>query len=234
MMRKSKFLISILLLIILTSSSVVAQISEATGQPINKRAKSYVDEFGRPITISTLDSLINTGFYGINLSIKGENLEFSAIPLSPDQMVSPPVKEIIDRSFKHPLVGKPIHPLNATTMDGSFLDPLTTKGKIIVMNFWFVGCAPCIKEIPELNKLVKANQITNDILFIAPALDGVESLNKFLEKNPFDYQIISDARKLSDLYEIKGYPTHIILTKMELLIVASLGTRKTSIQYCSR
>ena len=29
------------------------------------------------------------------------------------------------------------------------------KGKINVINFWFMKCAPCIAEIPALNTLVK-------------------------------------------------------------------------------
>lgn len=34
--------------------------------------------------------------------------------------------------------------------------------------FWGVGCAPCIKEIPELNKLVEKYHLEN-VKFIAPA-----------------------------------------------------------------
>ena len=45
--------------------------------------------------------------------------------------------------------------LSLTTIDGEKYDTTSLKGKVVVLNFWFVDCPPCRKEIPELNKLVK-------------------------------------------------------------------------------
>ena len=28
------------------------------------------------------------------------------------------------------------------------------RGRVVVLNFWFLACAPCQAEIPSLNKLV--------------------------------------------------------------------------------
>ena len=40
------------------------------------------------------------------------------------------------------------------TIGGKRLTLAELQGKVVVINFWFIGCAPCISEMPALNKLV--------------------------------------------------------------------------------
>lgn len=40
------------------------------------------------------------------------------------------------------------------------------SGKIVVMNFWYSKCLPCIKEIPELNKIVAEYKDNKNIVFL--------------------------------------------------------------------
>ncbi|MBK8086975.1 MAG: TlpA family protein disulfide reductase [Chitinophagaceae bacterium] len=80
------------------------------------------------------------------------------------------------------------------------------KGKVVVINFWFINCAPCKAEIPQLNKLVKEfNQ--DEVVFIAVALDSYSELKDFLKTTPFDYHIIDDGRYFAQGNGVKSYPT---------------------------
>lgn len=54
----------------------------------------------------------------------------------------------------------------AKTLAGKILSRKSLKGKIVVMNFWFIGCKPCVAELPALNKLVQHYK-AKDIVFIA-------------------------------------------------------------------
>src|SRR5690606_5542268 len=45
------------------------------------------------------------------------------------------------------------------------------RGNIVVLNFWGLGCGPCIAEMPELNKLVDKYRDRSDVKFLAPAGD---------------------------------------------------------------
>ena len=83
------------------------------------------------------------------------------------------------------------------------------KGKVVVINFWFVACKPCVKEIPDLNKLVQDYK-SAEVVFLAFALNPSSELKKFIAKNPFQYNIIPDASALANLFAVKAYPTHII------------------------
>jgi peroxiredoxin len=80
----------------------------------------------------------------------------------------------------------------ALAMDGSKVDTTALRGKIVVLNLWFVGCPNCQDEIKQLNKLVDEYK-GKDVVFVAPAASRKPDLDKFLVKNPFKYQVIPNA-----------------------------------------
>ena len=82
------------------------------------------------------------------------------------------------------------------TLEGQSFASKDLKGKVVVLNFWFVGCAPCIVEIPGLNRLVKELE-GRDIVFLALALDGPKTLRSFLREKAFDYHIVPAAAKIA-------------------------------------
>ena len=47
---------------------------------------------------------------------------------------------------------------NIKVFDGSDTSLSTLNGNWIVINYWADWCAPCIKEIPELNEFAKENE----------------------------------------------------------------------------
>ena len=58
------------------------------------------------------------------------------------------------------------------------------KGKVVLLNYWATWCAPCIKEMPELNKLQAEFQDVG-LLVIALSDENKERLLKFSSKKPF-------------------------------------------------
>ncbi|MFC2158083.1 peroxiredoxin family protein [Acidobacteriota bacterium] len=98
------------------------------------------------------------------------------------------------------------------TLQGEDLDLSSLKGKVIVLNFWFIGCAPCRVEMPGLNKLTDEFK-GEDVVFIAFALDPAEALTEFLKTTTFKYQVVPKAQEIASLYGAEVYPTHIIINK---------------------
>jgi len=103
-------------------------------------------------------------------------------------------------------------PFTVTALDGKTYDLASLRGKVVVLNFWFIGCAGCMIEIPSLNKLAQAFK-GQDVVFLGLALDQKASLEAFLKTKPFDYQIIPETRAIADAYEVVGYPVHIIIDR---------------------
>jgi len=107
---------------------------------------------------------------------------------------------------------KPASDFDVKTLEGKPLKLSSLKGKAVVLNFWFVGCAPCRVEMPGLNTLTEEFK-DEDVVFIAFALDNAEALEEFLKEKEFTYQIIPDAGRIAALYGVKMYPTHVLINK---------------------
>lgn len=79
------------------------------------------------------------------------------------------------------------------TMDGTRVDIEKLRGKVVVLNLWFINCPNCLEEIKMLNALVDEYKSNPDVVFLAPAASKKGELQKFLAKNPFKYQVLPDA-----------------------------------------
>ena len=89
------------------------------------------------------------------------------------------------------------------------------NGKPTLINFWFTKCAPCIDEIPVLNKIKE--KYKDDFNFIAITYNTKEDVEKFLEKHPFDFEHLINAKDFTELLGIQAYPMNLFLDKNGIL-----------------
>ena len=101
-----------------------------------------------------------------------------------------------------------------TDIKGQTYRSATTRGKLVVLKCWYIGCVACVQEFPEVNKLVDSYKGRNDILFISLAMDNKEDLVEFLKANELKYATVP---KMKDFMQgqlaIGSYPTHILLDR---------------------
>jgi len=106
-------------------------------------------------------------------------------------------------------------------IDQVYLNSL--KGKIVVINWWATNCAPCIAEIPGLNKLVEKY---DDIEFVSIVNDK-KNLEAFLKKHEFNYKnYLGDEDILGILGD--AFPRNIILNRIGTIVYNKLGASKNS------
>lgn len=87
-------------------------------------------------------------------------------------------------------------------------------GKVVVVNFWFIGCVPCEAERPSLNELVSRYSSNPDVVFVAFARNDKEALTTYLKENPLRYQIIPTEKDyIKNTFESNSYPVNIIVDK---------------------
>lgn len=116
-------------------------------------------------------------------------------------------------------VGKPFPKFDITDINGIRYNNENTKGKIVVLKCWFIGCGACVKEMPELNKLVHQYKKRKDILFISIAPDSTNKIKAFFTKTRFDYANAGNQHNLiyNDLKTMK-FPTHFIINKQGTIV----------------
>lgn len=97
-------------------------------------------------------------------------------------------------------------------LNGTEYNNENTKGKIVILKCWFIGCHACVAEFPELNKLVDNYRNRKDIVFISLATDSKEKLNQFLAQKKFNYAVVADQSNfITKELNVSSYPTHIII-----------------------
>ena len=111
------------------------------------------------------------------------------------------------------LIGCQAPDFEVETLDGAPLKLSDLKGYVVVMNFWFEACPPCIAELPALNRLAE-EYAGEDVVFIAFGRDGEESIRGFLQDTEFIYEHVAIAQELIEKYCIvAGWPTNMVLDK---------------------
>jgi thiol-disulfide isomerase/thioredoxin len=74
------------------------------------------------------------------------------------------------------------------TADGEAIDLSHFRGKVVLLNFWATWCAPCVREMPSLNRL--AAEMDSDGLAVVPvAIDraGLSAVIPFYRDHGLDH-----------------------------------------------
>ena len=110
--------------------------------------------------------------------------------------------------------GKPLPMYSFEDLNKNIYTPQNTKGKIIVLKCWFIHCVECVKEFPELNKIVQQYKDRKDILFISLAMDSKQDLVAFLADKEFDYAVVPNQKDyIFKELKASSFPTHILIGK---------------------
>ena len=90
------------------------------------------------------------------------------------------------------------------------------ENSLVIINFWATWCAPCIEEMPSLNRL-KKNPIFNNlqIIPINVGRDNVEKSKNFYKKLKIDnLEIYFDKDvELANKFLLRGLPTTVFINK---------------------
>ena len=94
------------------------------------------------------------------------------------------------------------------------------QDKILLLNFWATWCAPCIKEMPSLDRLKKKINKNFDVIAISVDRDGVKKVKDF-----FNEYKITNLEKYFDIknslakeMNLIGLPTSFFINKKGDLI----------------
>ena len=119
-------------------------------------------------------------------------------------------------------IGKPFPNFHYIDLNGKVYTPENTKGKIVVLKAWFTSCVPCVKEMPELNKLVDMYKKRKDIIFVSIAFDSKAKLEAFAKRTLFKYAIVPVSMDyIQDTLHGTGYPIHWVINKQGIVVSMS-------------
>ncbi|MBX3289045.1 MAG: TlpA family protein disulfide reductase [Acidobacteria bacterium] len=109
--------------------------------------------------------------------------------------------------------GMQVQDFTVRTVEGKEISYEQLRGKVVVLNFWFIGCPICRAMTPNLNEFAARYADNNDVVFLAMTEDPAADVKKYLANNKFDYAQAADARDVLKTFAISGYPKNVVISK---------------------
>jgi len=205
-----------LLFVIVAVFNLVAYAQKKAAKPSQRLNENSIvkDSSGMQYPYIIWQKLVSSGDYTIKtIYPHTDSIAFLLIKLDDEQknkrysrMPKPEQSTFFTR-------GQKLQSFSATDINGNKIKLNELAGKVVVLNFWFIGCPPCRMEIPELNKIAVRYAHDPGVVFVAIALDQKYDIKQYIKDNPFGYHIIDDGGMYAGMYKINLFPTNVVLDK---------------------
>ncbi|MGQ0561552.1 MAG: TlpA family protein disulfide reductase [Gemmatimonadota bacterium] len=115
---------------------------------------------------------------------------------------------------------------SALTLDGDTFSIEAARGKVIVLNVWATWCAPCLAEMPALERLhQKFRGRPVEVIAVSADLDPAP-IEPFVEQLGLTFPVIHDReRVLENRYLVHGLPTTFVIDTEGRIVRRVLGAR---------
>jgi thiol-disulfide isomerase/thioredoxin len=124
----------------------------------------------------------------------------------------------------------PMPAIKGETLDGKKIDSAYFNGHLTLISFFYIGCPPCMKEIPVLNKLKDHFKSTSfQILAIAPHTPSVlTQFNKTPSgtREPISYDILPECSEDSFAGNSTSLPYDFKIIRSQCLSYRSIDKQK--------
>lgn len=123
-----------------------------------------------------------------------------------------------------PAVGDATPNFQLSDLDGRTSRLSDYRGKVVVLNFWATWCAPCVQEMPSLNRLSETFGLKGVTVLAVSVDDDEQALRQFVAKNQLKMAVLRDPdHKVSASYRTFKYPETYILDRQGRLVQKVIG-----------
>ncbi len=120
----------------------------------------------------------------------------------------------------------PAPPETFAALDGAPVRLADFRGRVLLLNFWATWCAPCIREMPSLDRLQAALE-DRDLAVLAVSIDrgGAKVIRPFAKRLGLEHLgLYLDARgALFKAFGVTGLPTTFLIDRRGQVVGAYPG-----------
>ena len=123
-----------------------------------------------------------------------------------------------------PVIGQTTPDFQLMDLEGRRIQLSAYRGKIVVLNFWATWCAPCVEEMPSLNRFQETFAPQGVVVLAVSVDEDQQALRKFAADYQLKMVIARDPdRRVSVGYQTFKYPETFILDRQGRLVRKLIG-----------
>ncbi|MBL4650295.1 MAG: TlpA family protein disulfide reductase [Aureispira sp.] len=130
-------------------------------------------------------------------------------------------QEYLDRK-KNKYVGTKIPEIVLKTLKGKTYNLSKMEGKIVLLNFWFAACKPCITEISSFNELQEKYKSKN-LVILSVGTDKKEVAQNIVDQKKMRYAVVADRKDIAERMDVSTYPTSFLIDQKGIIQQVFIG-----------
>lgn len=100
------------------------------------------------------------------------------------------------------------------TLQGDWKQLSDYRGKRVLLNFWATWCAPCVEEMPDLERLYSSLDPDSAVVIAIAVDDDPQTLSSFQKRLGLSFPILLDTDgSVRDAFRVEGYPETFLLDR---------------------
>jgi len=129
-------------------------------------------------------------------------------------------------------LGKPAPAWSSEDFDGNPRALTDYRGKVVIMDFWYRGCAYCVSAMPALNAVHERYKDRDVVILGVNIDDNPEDAKVVIEEMPLLYPSIKD-NGIFDAYAVPYVPATYVIDREGILRDVHLGTEQDMVTFLS-
>lgn len=111
-------------------------------------------------------------------------------------------------------VAAPAPELAALDLDDHVVRLADLRGRVVLLNFWFSGCGPCLAEMPQIEALHRAHQAAGLSVVALNMGQDKNTIRAALRRLSLSLPVAADPLMISARkYEVEGAPVSFLIDR---------------------
>jgi peroxiredoxin len=116
-----------------------------------------------------------------------------------------------------------------TSLDSKSVSLSDFKGQLVLLDFFYKDCYPCVKALPGLRALDEKYKSKGlKVVGIDPVDEKSDDIKHLISISGISYQILMDKKDVAKQYHVYSYPTTYLIDKNGTVIYSESGYADSS------